>query len=955
MRQPLGETEEARTAALKPIGFGPFRLDPAARRLTREGKAISLGSRALGLLLLLVERAGEVVGKEELLERAWGSVHVEEENLRVHIHALRKALGDSEAQRYVVNIPGRGYSFVAPVGPGTAALPTAEALRPGPAAPPSGLRPPPQRRTAVLGREEQVAELAGALLRDRLISVVGPGGIGKTTTALAVAGALAERFPGAVAFVDLAPLREERMVQSAVATALNLPIRSEDETGNILAALQEGPVLLVLDNCEHVLDGVATLAEAIHERAPRACILATTREPLCIPAERVHRLPPLSCPPKGGDLTAAEVAAYPAAALFVERAAAGAAGFVLTDDNAPVVAEICRRLDGLALAIELAAGRIDSFGVKGLAAGLDQRFQMLSRGRRTALPRQQTLRLALDWSYDLLTEEEKVVLRRLSLFAGSFTLDAAEAVVCGEDIPPDDFTDHLARLVLASLVSADTASGTVRYALLETTRVYALDRLAEHGERTAFARRHALHFLKVLQRFVRERPAETLLPFRPDLDNIRTALSWAFSSEGDLSIGMPLSVAAAFLLIDLSLLAECVRWTGLALERLPDEERGTAREMELRTSFAMPLLFTRGNLEEVRLALERALSLAATLGAVAYQARILDGLFTYHLRGGHFRAMFDTARRAEALTSGLALPNYGGSDWMMGVSHYFAGNLPETRRYLERAVATLPRRRPVDVLRVGVDQRVNAANALARALWMQGMADRARDVAARNVEETEALGDPVTLAVALMWTLPVALWTGEVQVAERRLARLEECTALGGLSPSRLVGQAHRGAILTHRGRPEEGISLLENSLSALRGINSRLLEVVLMIHLSEAYAAAGRHGEALATVEAAILRSHETAELVNLPHLLHLRALYGWHGHRDPARFMAGLDEALACARGNGALAYELRVLMSMAGLREDDAARARALEVLREVYGRFEEGFDTPDLREAGRLLEG
>ncbi|MBP0495108.1 ATP-binding protein [Pararoseomonas indoligenes] len=955
MQQRLDTAGEAGAAAPQAIGFGPFRLDPAARRLFREGRAVPLGNRAFGLLLLLVERAGEVVGKEELLERAWGSVHVEEENLRVHIHALRKALGDSETQRYVVNIPGRGYSFVALVGQGGAAPQTAEPPRPKPVASSTGLRPPPQRRTAVLGRAEQVAELAEALLGHRLISVVGPGGIGKTTAALAVAAALADRFPGAVAFVDLAPLREERMVQSAVATALNLPIRSEDETGNILAALQDAPVLLVLDNCEHVLDGVATLAEAIHERAPRACILATTREPLCIRAERVHRLPPLPCPPEGGDRTAAEVATYPAAALFVERAAAGAAGFVLTDGNAPVVAEICRRLDGLALAIELAAGRIDSFGVKGLAAGLDQRFQLLSRGRRTALPRQQTLRLALDWSYDLLTEEEKVVLRRLSLFAGSSTLDAAEAVVCGDDIPPDDFTDHLARLVLASLVSADTASGNVRYALLETTRVYALERLAEKGERGVFARRHALHFLNVLQRFLRERPAETLLPFRPDLDNIRAALAWAFSPEGDLSIGMPLSVAAAFLFIDLSLLAECVRWTGLALERLPNEERGTVREMELRTGFAMPLLFTRGNLEEVRLALERALGLAEKLGAVAHQARILDGLFTYHLRGGHFRAMFDTARRAEALTRSITLPNYGGSDWMMGVSHYFAGNLPETRRHLVRAMATLPRKRPVDVLRIGVDQRVNAANALARALWMQGMADQAREVAACNVEETEALGDPVTLAVALMWTLPIALWTGEVVVAERRLARLEECTARGGLSPSRLVGQAHRGAVLTHRGRPAEGIPLLEGSLSALRGINSRLLEVVLMIHLSEAYAAAGRHGAALAEVEAAIFRSQETAELVNLPHLLHLRALYAWNGDGDTARLVAGLDEALAHARGNGALAYELRILTSMARLPADAAARARGLEALHEVHGRFEEGFDTPDLREAGRVLEG
>ncbi len=936
------------------LEFGPFTVSPGLRQVTEGGQPLRLGSRAFEILMVLIGSVGEVVGKDELLKRVWGRIFVDEANLRVHINMLRKALGDGQdGRRFIVNIPGRGYSLVAPVRRGGPDSAPAQPAARGEA--PPRLIAPPVPQTRVIGREQLIGQLARDVLANRFVSLAGPGGIGKTTVALSVAQALQPDFPEGIAFVDLAPIKEARMVQSAVAAALNLPVKSDNEGANIVAALRTQHVLLIFDNCEHVLDDVAGLAELIHARAPGVHILTTTREPLRVAGENVHRLAGLESPPGDARPTAAEAASYPAVQLFVERAAAQASGFSLTDANAAEVSEICRRLDGLALAIELAAARVDSVGLADLAARLDQRFQLLNRGRRTALPRQQTLRLTLDWSHDLLTEPERVVLRRLSVFAGSFTLEAAEAVAGTGGLGAHEFLDILSGLVLKSLVSTDAGPGAYRYRLLDSTRAYALERLTEHQEAGRFGRQHALHFQGQLERFRAEHPAETLTPFRPDVDNVRAALDWAFSPNGDPAAGVRLAVSAAFLFIDLSMLAECARWTKLALDHLDEADRGSHLEMELSTSYAMPLLFTRGNLEEVRLALDRALTLAEALGDVAYQARTLDGLYTFHLRAGQFQSMFAVAHRAEALTKKVTLRNYGGSDWMLGVAHYFGGELAEARVHLERALTVLPRKRSVDTLRIGVDHRVNESNALARALWMQGFAEQASAVAADNVEEVEILGDPVTIAVALMWMLPIALWTGDLALAERRLGRLIECSSKSGLLPSRLAADGFRGVMAVRQGDGAAGVELLERSIEGLRSINGLLLEVVLMGHLAEGYAAVRRHGEAIRTIDRALARVKETGEAVNVPHLLHLRANSDWADRRDAAAYERQLLEARSWALRQGALAYELRVLMDLMTVREMQGRIAEGRQLLRSVYEQFDEGFETADLRRASLLLAG
>src|SRR5712691_575833 len=386
------------------ISFGPYRLLAAQRLLLERDQPVRLGSRAFDILAALVERAGEVVGKEQLIARAWPQTFVEESNLKIQVSALRRALGDGQGgNRYVITVPGRGYNFVAPVR-------REETLRTASA--------PPTRSTAahnlpfavtrMIGREEAAAVLVSRLSRQRLVTVVGPGGIGKTTVALAVAERMVGSYEHGVWLVDLAPLGDPRLVPSAVATVLGLEVRTENPLPGLIAALRERRMLLLLDNCEHVIDAAASLAAAVLTGVPGVNILATSREPLGVAGEREHRLGPLGSPPSSAGLTAAEAAAFPAVQLFVERVTAIVEDFALTHGNAQPVGEICQRLDGLPLAIEFAAPRVEVLGVEGLAAGLNHSLPLLTARRRTSMPRHRTMRAVVDWSYGLLSEDEQL-------------------------------------------------------------------------------------------------------------------------------------------------------------------------------------------------------------------------------------------------------------------------------------------------------------------------------------------------------------------------------------------------------------------------------------------------------------------------------------------------------------------------------------------------------------------
>lgn len=469
------------------ISFGPFRLSIAERLLERNDTPVPLRSRAFDVLLVLIEHANEVVTKNEIMARVWPGLTVSETTLRVQIAGLRRALGDGERNaRYIANVTGRGYCFVAVLTHSIGTKPAAGSPPPGKAAE----LPPPLTR--MVGRDDTVRNISRELVAQRFLTIVGPGGIGKTTVAVAVARRMLGEVGGAVHFIDLGSLSDSSLVEDFIASALGAPVGPDTTAASLLAFLRQRRTLLILDSCEHVVDAVASLMESIHGAAPGIHLLATSREPLRAEGEQVHRLPPLDYPPNDPAQTAADALRFPAVQLFVEHAAACGSRFALTDEEAPVVGEICRRLDGIALAIELAAGRVEAYGVRVIAVLLDSQLTLCWDGRRTAVPRHRTLSATFDWSHNLLSATERVVLRRLAVFSGYFSLAAALSVAAGFDIDGAQVANAVASLVAKSLVAAYGGARSMQYRLLGTTRAYMLQKLVESGEEPAITIRRVL-------------------------------------------------------------------------------------------------------------------------------------------------------------------------------------------------------------------------------------------------------------------------------------------------------------------------------------------------------------------------------------------------------------------------------------------------------------------------------
>jgi predicted ATPase/DNA-binding winged helix-turn-helix (wHTH) protein len=462
--------------------FGSFQLCPAQRLLLDNGRPAKLGSRALDILVALVKAAGETVSNAEIRSRAWPTTNVGEGSLRVHISALRKALSDGQGgNRFIVNVPGRGYRFVAPMTRdcGHSAVPTQDA--------PFTHKQPPSM-LSIIGRVEAISSVARQLSRRRLVTIVGPGGVGKTTVAIASATAAKDSFRDGTWFVALDSVDRPDSVASAIGAALGV---AEDGAESMLRFLQHKQALIVLDNCEHIIDAAAATAERILQAAPQVSVLATSREPLRAKGELSFRLKPLATPPVRDDITADEALTYAAVQLFAERAQACCSDFVLNNTNAPAICDVCHGLDGLPLALELAAAQLDIVGVQDLARSLDDRFVLLTRGRRTASQRQQNLRSAMDWSHSLLSEAEKRTLRRIAIFSGRFTMEAASAVASDKQFSGADVIAGLVSLVTKSLITTDLVDDVACLRLLGTTRIYALEKLADSGESERLKRRLA--------------------------------------------------------------------------------------------------------------------------------------------------------------------------------------------------------------------------------------------------------------------------------------------------------------------------------------------------------------------------------------------------------------------------------------------------------------------------------
>ena len=931
------------------IAFGPFRFLQAQHLLLEGDRPVAVGSRALALLSALLERAGEVVSKEDLFARAWPDTFVEEGNLRVHIAALRRALHDGEdGNRYLLTIPGRGYSFVAPAGSSGMAQ-----QRPPRSSAPHNLPPPP---TGMIGRSDVVAALASQMSQRRFLSLVGPGGIGKTTVALAIANEVLPRYRDGAAFIDFVPISDPLLVPGKLASVLGLSISPDDPLSGVLSYLRSKEILLILDNCEHVIEPAASLAEDVFKSAPSVHILATSREPLRAAGERVHRLAPLEGAPDSANLTAAEALGFPGIELFVDRASAVSDEFEITDANAPVVAEVCRRLDGMPLAIELAAGRIDAFGVRGLADRLDDRFRLLTAGRRTALPRHQTLGATLDWSYDLLSAPEQHVLRSIGIFTGDFSLEAASSIASDPGSP--QIIDHLATLVAKSLIAPNLSGESARYRLLDTTRAYCLDKLAAAGEREELARRHAQYYGRLFATAMAECDSvskkEWLGRYALELDNLRAALDWAFSPSGDVTLGLSLTTGAVPLCAQLSLVAECRRWVERALALPPDIVDDRAR-MKLSAALGWSLMFSSGTARKIRPVWETTLSLAEQLEDQDCRLGALWGLWVDRLNNGAFREAFDLARSFEAIVAD-STDSFDRvmAERLLGKSLYFLGEQGPAREHLERMFELYDGSiHQTRIARFQFDQGVTARYFQARILWLLGFPDRARQIVEANIEEARDRGHALTLSNALgQGACPVMLFMGDHDAAERFGTMLLAHSEKHGLKLWQSWARCFMAIVQIRRGDTADGIPALRAELDSVGDAIVLPRYLLLLGELATCLGRAGETDQALAAIERAIARCQRSEELWCFPELLRVKGelLLQTGGQGSDELF----DEALSCARRQNTLSWELRAAMSLARRHRDRGRGAEAKSLLSEVYGRFTEGHQTQDLQTAKALID-
>lgn len=937
---------------------GRWEIDLARRELRSRGVPVPLGNRAFEIVSELVQAGGKLISKNDLMQRVWPGLSVEEIALRVHVSAIRKAFG---ADRSMLETDvGRGYRLLGswdvrrangPGPPNMARLPRGPVVSNIPAA-----------RANLIGRSSAVGQLRDLLSAYRVVTLVGPGGIGKTALALEVARTMSSVFEGERVLVELAALFDPDLVPSAVAGVLGLKLEGEViSTESIARAIEPRELLLIIDNCEHVIDAVASFTEAIVSRCPRVIVLATSREALRVHGEYVFRVLPLEVPPEdriesGGTLQHAAVQ------LFMDRARGLGSEFKANTENLTAIASICRRLDGIPLAIEFAAARAVTMGPPEVAALLDERFKFLTTGRRTALPRHQTLRATLDWSYDLLPATEARVLRGLAVFAGDFALHAVSAVVGDSDSAT--VLDHFANLVSKSLVAADIHSDISYYRLLHTTRVYALEKLRASGEHNEAARRHAIFYAGFFAQAEAEseiKPHKAWLEtYSRHIDDVRAGLDWAFSPEGDAQIGIALTAVAVPLWVQLSLLDECRERVERALSRLDGDDAASVRlRMQLSAALGWSLMYGAGGARKAGPAWTITLDLANLLDDRDYRLRALWGLCIDQFNNGEFRKALQFADRfAEVASDSDNAVDGITADRLLATAQHFLGDQKRARHHIDRVFSRLENLGSVtQLVRFRFDLRVSAHYFQARILWLQGFADQALRLVEHNVEEGAATGHALTLCSVLgQGACPITFLAGDLDAAERYCATLLDHTERHPIRLWHLWALCLRGALMVKRGDAAAGVGVLRDALN--RAGQARFLPR-FMLPLGELAVCLGEVGEiaeALATIDDVLARGTARDERWYFAELLRIKGelLLKESPQQSFTSAERCLDEALDVAQHQGALFWQLRATSSLARLKVQKGERDEAQRLLTVVCGKFTEGFGTADFRAARIMLD-
>jgi predicted ATPase/DNA-binding winged helix-turn-helix (wHTH) protein len=938
--------------------LGEWEVDLARRELRARGVAVPIGGRAFEIIEVLVQSAGELVTKNDLSARVWPGAIVEDNTLQFHISAIRKALGSDRG--ILKTASGRGYRLLGAWTPRQECSSSSDSIdlepMPSPAEPfQTNL---PAAASELVGRTDAVQHLRGLLSAYRVVTLTGAGGIGKTRLALEVARGLFPSFQGDVRLVELVSLSDPGLVPTAVAGGLGLKLGGEEISAESVArAIGAQRLLLVLDNCEHVIDAAAKLAEAVVRTCPRTTILATSREILKIEGEYVYRVPPLDVPSQ--DEEHGNIAGHSAVQLFIATTRALCSDFAPNGASLAAIATICRRLDGIPLAIDLAATRVASLGLQQVAAGLDDRLGTLTGGRRTALPRHQTLRATLDWSHELLSEPERLVMRRLAVFAGDFTAEAASLVASDGKITAPDVVRSLANLVTKSLLSVEVEGVIARHRLHETTRAYALEKLDESGEFEHVARRHADYYRDLFERAEREletMPAPAWLArYGRQIGEVRAALDWAFAPTGVAEVGVALTVAAVPLWVLLSLMEECHGRVERALSS-PAESRDARRNMQLHAALGAALFLTKGSCPETLAAWTSAFEIAERLEDADYRLRALWGLWIDCITSGRYREALAVAERFCICAAKTADPADGAiADRLVSVALLALGDLEGARRHIERMLARYVAGRS-HIIRFHYDQSLLAHSYRSLILWLQGFADQAMRSVACHVADPRASNHPLSLTSALLQSAcPLVLLVGDLTLAERYVKALKDLSARHALELWSVVGRFFSGVLLVKRGDIGAGLELLRSAFARVPPNALSLLYNPFLAEIADALGREGKAAEGLAMIDEALARSERNEERWCVAELLRVKGELILRGGGPQAATAAEEHflQSLGWARRQGALSWELRTSTSLARLRHDQGRIAEARNLLRSIYDRFSEGFDTADLKTAKAYL--
>ncbi|WP_276122049.1 ATP-binding protein [Pararhizobium qamdonense] len=901
------------------LHFAPFSIVPARRSLMRGNSVVSLGSRATDILLYLIAHPGELKTNQEIVKHVWPDTFVDEANLRVHVSALRKALGDTKAEpHFIANIPGRGYTFIARVERRSSEMPTEQ------------FQASPEFRDVdlvrVIGRDQTIEAILSQLEKGRLITVTGPGGIGKSTVAKVIGSRLSDKLK--IVRVDLSEVASGELVPTVIASAIGVPSRSDSLIDAISKSLETVPSLVILDGCEHLIEDATRFVDTILQQTTLVRFLATSREPLRGNGERVHRLLPLELPVS---LVGPEEALrFPAVQLFVERADACLGGYELTEEDVPLVIDICTRLDGIALAIELAAGRLESMGISSLGKSLDDCFKVLSRGRRTALPRHQTLRAALDWSYLLLTPSEQGALAALSVCRGRFTMGAAEALMA------EDADDLVAALVAKSLLVVEAGPRGQLYRMLDTTRIYAAEKLSDLGRFDDTMSNFADYMRQLLDAssttIYTHGTDEVVRDFSFLLPGLRACLDWALIGNGDNLLGSKITVAALPLYFKLSLFDECIASVTAAIGYLdanPDVDE--ASRMKLYTALGWPQLIAADAPGRGVEAWTASARIAEKLGDVDHQLRSIWGLWVDAVnRAEPTSALGLTVRFAEMAVASPDPADILIGQRMKGATLHWLGRHMEARSILTGMLAEyddLPS--AGHAIRFQFDQRVTAQIVLARCKWFIGHEQEAMTDVASMLDYADGIRHYASLTNALAEAAcPLALMSGDDELAAHYVAMLRQHTKAMLLDIWRTYADCFEAELVRRAGDNQSGLRQLRRGLQSLRNAGFVLFESMFATFEARALCGLGRNAEAISVLDASVRKCRTSGEAWWLPELYRAKANVQMK-ISDVANARVNFESARRAAKDTDAIGLLKLVEADMAGAGLDIAEESADFEV--------------------------